>query len=995
MSSPRLPLRRTLLSVFLAAGLAHPVFAAPPAPAAAAQSQGLLRGQIVNAQSRQPIAGARVTAQGMSAAVQSVSLDVVSDADGRFQATLPAGEFGLTVQADGFDLLIQDGLAVRNGATVETTLALGAPAAAADLTGNGQAGANEAVSPDVGISPAAGVSPAPGSTQTLGGVNVRGSYQRGGEALYLDEKRASPVVAETLGAEQIARTGDSDVATTLKRVTGLTLVDGRFVYVRGLGERYSSVALNGAPIPSPDPTRRVVPLDLFPTDLLDGVVVQKGYTPDMPGEFGGGAVLLRTRDIPSKFFVRVSGTLGYHDGTTFDDGYSYEGGGHDWTGHDDGTRELPASLAAATAGGQVLRPQTPLNPNGATAAELERYGEDVAASGYGVNRETLGPDMGLSAAIGNRWNIGETSKFGFTAAVRYNQAWDRNEEVRRTFQASSAGLEPADELAIDDTRRNIDFSAFLNLGYEINPQHRFNATSVLLRQSEDRVKLSEGIQDEQEARFTELRWTENQLFAQQLGGNHVFPAAHDLSLDWQYTWARATRDEPDTRKYRYDRDSDGALSFSPRSDSNQMTWAELDDYQRDLNIKGKLPFDFSAATLDVSFGGERLERERDANLRSFSFSASGPRARDPAILALPVDQVLSPENIGEEGFVLTESTLPTDNYAARQDLTAFFLGIDANIAQKYRIALGARREKNDQAVTTFSLSNPEAPPVVAGENANSTLPAAAFTWAYSEDAQLRASYSKTLSRPDFRELSPAPYLDPLLDVQVVGNPDLITAGIRNYDLRWEYYFSPVESFSVGAFLKEFDNPIEKTRLPGSGVLLSLDNAQSARNYGIELDVSKGLEFVADWPGFRHVHGDWANWTVGFNYARIKSSIQLDPLDASFQTNLNRPMQGQSPYVANLQIGHQAGDGSREATLLYNVSGRRIAAVGVAGQPDIYEEAFRQLDFQYRRNLGDDWSFKLRLRNLLDPAVRYTQGPETTREYRKGRALMLSLEWKPR
>ncbi|WP_386068399.1 TonB-dependent receptor domain-containing protein [Tahibacter sp. UC22_41] len=422
---------------------------------------------------------------------------------------------------------------------------------------------------------------------------------------------------------------------------------------------------------------------------------------------------------------------------------------------------------------------------------------------------------------------------------------------------------------------------------------------------------------------------------------------------------------------------------------------ELSDYQRDLSVKGKLPFDFDTATLDLSFGGERTERNRDASLRSFSFSAAGPIARDPAVLALPIDQVLSPDHIGEDGFVLSESTLPTDNYFARQDLTAFFLGIDTNIAQKYRIAVGARRERNDQAVTTFSLSNPEAPPVVAGENTSSTLPAAALTWAYSENAQLRASFSKTLSRPDFRELSPAPYLDPLLDVQVVGNPDLVTAGIRNYDLRWEYYFSPVEAFSIGAFLKEFENPIEKTRLPGSGVLLSLDNAQSARNYGIELDVSKGLEFVADWPGFRHIHGDWANWSVGFNYARIKSSITLDPLDASFQTNLERPMQGQSPYVTNLQLGHQAGDGSSEATLLFNVSGRRIAAVGVAGQPDIYEEAFRQLDFQYRHALADDWSFKLRLRNLLDPAVRYTQGDKTTREYRKGRALMLTLEWKPR
>lgn len=951
----------------------------PPAAEATTQSQGLVRGQVVAGTGAQPVAAARVTVQGMSEAVRDVSIEVVSDDQGRFQVSLPAGEFGLTAEAAGYDLLIQDGLLVRAGAEIPVRLTLGGTAS---------------VTPEATVSPDVGVAPAADGTQTLGGVDVRGSYQRGGTALYLDEKRASPVVAETLGAEQIARTGDSDAATTLKRVTGLTLVDGRFVYVRGLGERYSSVSLNGAPIPSPDPTRRVVPLDLFPTDLLDGVVVQKGYTPDMPGEFGGGAVMLRTRDVPGKFFARVNATLGYQDGTSFDDGYTYEGGGRDWTGHDDGQRELPASLAAATAGGRVLRPQTPLNPDGATSAQLERYGEDVAAAGYGVRRETLPPDAGFSAAVGNRWAIGDTSRLGFIAALRYQQGWDRNEEIRRTFQASSAGLEPADRLQIDDTRRQVDLSAFLNLGYEINQQHRFSATSILLRQTEDRTKLSDGVQDDQEALFSELRWTENQLFAQQFGGTHLFPAAHDLALDWQYTWARATRTEPNTRKYRYDRDSQGELAFSQRSDSNLMSWAELDDHQRGLNLKGKLPFDFNAGTLDIAFGAERVERDRDASLRSFSFSAAGPLARDPATLALPVDQVLSPANIGEDGFVLTESTLPTDNYSATQTLTAAFLGIDANLAQMYRIALGVRREKNDQAVTTFSLSNPDAPPVVAGENTGSTLPVAAFTWAYDEKAQLRAGYSETLSRPDFRELSPAPYLDPLLDVQVVGNPELVSAGIRNYDLRWEYYFSPVESLSVGTFLKEFDNPIEKTRLPGTGVLLSLDNARSARNYGVELDVTKGLEFVADWPGFRSVHGDWANWTLGFNYARIKSSIQLDPRSASFQTNLDRPMQGQSPYVTNLQIGHHSGDGSRETTLLYNVSGRRIAAVGVAGQPDIYEEAFRQLDLQYRRDLGSDWSLKLRLRNLLDPVARYTQGSEITREYRKGRGVLLTLEWKP-
>ncbi|MEO8671165.1 MAG: outer membrane beta-barrel protein [Tahibacter sp.] len=873
----------------------------------------------------------------------------------------------------------------------------GSPCQAQAQVTDGAAASDAAVTSIESTEPPAGQASAEKKdTAQLGGIRVQGTFKRGDDSLYLDEKRTSPVVAEALGAEQIARTGDSDVATTLKRVAGLTLVDGHFVYVRGLGERYSSVTLNGAQIPSPDPTRRVVPLDLFPTDLLDGVVIQKAYTPDMPGEFGGGTVQLRTRDIPSGYVAKLSGTVGYQQDATFHDGLTYHGGAHDWTGHDDGTRGVPGSLAAATAGGTVLRPQSPFNPNGATPADLERYGEDLAKGGFATESESLDPESGLSGAIGNRFDLGETSKFGFLAAARYNQAWHHNDEVRRTFQASNAGLELADDLAIDDTRRNVDFSAFLNLGFQLNPQHRFSATSVLLRQTEDRTKVSTGNQDDTEGRTTELRWTENQLFAQQLNGAHLFPSAHDLALDWQYTWARATREEPDTRRYRYDVDpNDDTLTFSQRSDSNLISYATLDDHQRDLNLKAKLPFDFAdGSTVDLSAGVDRVTRDRNAAIRSFTFNAAGPEARDPALLPLPIDQILNAAHIGPNGFVLTETTLPTDNYFANQTLTAAFVGVDANIAGKYRFALGARREKNDQDVTTFSLSNPDAPPVVARDDASQVLPAAAFTWAYSEMAQLRASFSKTLSRADFRELSPAPYLDPLLDVQVVGNPDLKTTHLKNYDLRWEYYFSPIESFSIGTFLKEFSDPIEKTRLPGSGTLLTLDNALSARNYGIELDVSKGLEFVSDWRGFRSIHGDWANWYVGFNHARIHSSIHLDPLDAGFQTNLSRPMQGQSPYVTNLQIGHRKGDGSNEATLLYNISGRRIAAVGVAGQPDIYEEAFNQLDFQYRRDLDAAWSFKIRLRNLLDPNVHYTQGAGTTREYRKGRSILLSLEWKP-
>src|SRR5690606_11173728 len=208
--------------------------------------------------------------------------------------------------------------------------------------------------------------PADASVSELSGVTVQGTYQTGDRTLYLDERRMATGVTEALGAEQIARTGDSDVAATLKRVTGLTVVDGKYIYVRGLGERYSKVLLNGAPIPSPDYTRRVVPLDLFPTELLDGVVVQKSYGPGLPGEFGGGSVVLRTREVPTRFFFRAKGTLGWSDGTTFEDGLRYDGGDSDWTGRDDGNREMPSGLADAISGGRFLRPQSPANPGGAT-----------------------------------------------------------------------------------------------------------------------------------------------------------------------------------------------------------------------------------------------------------------------------------------------------------------------------------------------------------------------------------------------------------------------------------------------------------------------------------------------------------------------------------------------------------------------------------------------------------------------------------------------------
>jgi hypothetical protein len=823
-------------------------------------------------------------------------------------------------------------------------------------------------------------------------VTVQGTYQTGDETLYLDERRSTSTISEALGAEQIARTGDSDVASTLKRVTGLSVIDGKYVYIRGLGERYSNVLLNGAPIPSPDYTRRVVPLDLFPTELLDGVIVQKSYGPGLPGEFGGGSIVLRTSEVPHKFFFRAKGTLGYADGTTFEDGLRYSGGAKDWTGRDDGNREMPAALADAISDGRFLRPQSGSNPDGATPAELQDYGRGLAGAGYGMHDKRIGPDTGYSIGIGNGFDLGNDVRLGVIAATRYQQSWDSVEERRHTYAANNSGLSPVAEQDVDATTREIDASFFVGLGLDIGMNHRIGLTSMLLRQTGDRAKITDGVSDSVESRFHELRWTENELRADQLGGHHVLPNLHDLELDWQYTRAEAGREEPNTRRWRYDYAGD-TLEFSRRSDANSQGFGELADSQDNVQLKAMLPFDFSdGSTFAVSAGAGRSTRDRASSIRNFTFELApgSPLAADPDFWRLPIDQILAPGNISPEGFVLREVTRATDNYSATQELDSAYFNADFNYRGKVRLALGARHERNDQEVTTFSIVNPSAPPLVSRERASDWLPAAAFTWIHSENAQLRAGFSRTLARPDFRELSRAPYTDPELDIDTIGNPDLKSTGIRNIDLRWEYYFSESDSLSIGAFDKKFEDPIERLRLPGSTPLLSFANAASAHNYGIEFDAYKGLGFLNEyWKGV-----DLSNVHVGFNYARIKSNVELDAQSASYQTNLSRPMQGQSPYVVNVQLGYEDPDATFDTNLMFNRSGRRISEVGVQGQPDIYEESFDSLDFQFRHRMARDWRWTVRLRNLLDPKVQFTQGGFSTREYSKGREFLLSLEWRP-
>ncbi len=882
--------------------------------------------------------------------VSGIPKPVASDGKGRFRLKLPPGRYNVSIHAPGYNLLIKEGVMVT------------------------EAGKNE---PLVFTLTPAGFELPP--------LVVIEPHLEGSIASAMAEERNAAEVSEILGAEQIARAGDSDVAQAIKRVAGLTIVGGKYVYIRGLGERYANILINGLSIPSPDPTRRVIPVDLFPTTMIESIKVQKGFIPFMPGEFSGGLVDIRTRRSPKKFSLQVSGKIGFNTEATFAKGLRYPGGDYDWIGVDDGTREMPKSLAKALAGGAQLRPKTPFAPDGFTQEEVERFGEQLAGV-WDIRPETLPPNGRVQALLGDRHRWGDL-ELGFVALGRWGQSWKNYDEILRSFVPTASGkLALESDLKGKRTERSVKTNAYLNVDASWRKDHKIFGRVMLVRQTTDFVRRTQGFSNTEgfQLQRTRLWWVENELLDWQVGTEQRFSRLGGLGVHFLYSVANANRYAPNERLYRYDENPvTGRLEFSNKADNNMIIFSNLDDEDRSFRVDVDLPFKFWQARVEgkVAGGYWSTKKNRDSTIRRFRYIGF---VTDPDLLARPLEQILTPENIGPGKFVLSEMTRATDNYIATQDLQAYYGQGDVTLFKRFRLIGGVRVEDNLQQVTTFQLFNPAASPIVSTLEGQDVLPAAAFVWMISDKQQLRFGWSQTLSRPDFRELSPAPFTDPQTLQETVGNPDLQPAEVESYDARWEYYFSPEENLSFGIFWKTLTNPIEKVLLPGPAGLLQLQNAGNAKVYGLELDFRKFLGFLH--PRLEHVF-------IGGNYTLSKSVLKLLPENLQTLTNPKRPLQGHSKHILNFRVGYDDPDLGTQLTLLYNFPSRRISQVGALGAPDIYEEPFHQLDFVARQSIGEHWSVQLRLGNLLDSAVRFTQGEETVWLYRKGRDVSLTVNFK--
>jgi TonB-dependent receptor len=842
------------------------------------------------------------------------------------------------------------------------------------------------------------VEPSPTDVESSGEmsvVSVVAKRMKLGRSFYLQERRDDVAVENILDSEAIARAGDSNAATALKRVTGVTVVGGRFIYVRGLGERYSSTLLNGATIPSPDPVRRVVPVDLFPTGIIESIVVQKSYTQNLPAEFGGGAVELRTRSVPRQNFFEAEIKLGYNDGTTGEDGLRYNGGGSDWTGYDDGTRAESDLLAQASANGTQVKEFNRFTGEGYTPEELEKIGDSLEAN-YNLYERNIKPNLGFKSSGGMRFDVGENTTLGFLAAMNYEDQWLSAVAQRTDYVVSAGELEPENDFTYNTTVRDIDLSGFLTMGAQIGDNNHLTYNLMLLRNTTDTAQRQQGFNIDAsggDIQLSELEWHERALLTNQFLGAHIFPAAWDLTMKWQYTLSEATSDLPDTRTYRYDpytlTPQEDDLIFSLRNDSNQRRWSNLNDEADDWQVNLVQPLRFwDTIDLSLDAGIAGLDRSRNSSIRRYAFISKGPVSGSVDLRLNPnPDEIIFDDTILPQGWQINEVTIATDAYTASQDLDAWYFG--SEFAHEWiKLSGGVRFEQSQQDVITFDIFDAERNPVISDLDTDDAFLSLNSTFIFG-DHQVRLNYGETINRPDFKELSPSLYKDPTLDRIVIGNPNLVAAYLDNYDLRWDYYFTADQFVSLGAFYKEFTNPIESVILAGAEQITTFSNAESAENIGIEFEFYTTLEKFNAWFGESDT---WDKLYVSTNYAWIDSEITLSDDNAAIQTSDSRPLQGQSPYVWNFQLGYDDAENRINASILYNVFGERIVDVGVNGAPDIYEQPRPQLDFIYSQFFYDNWRVKFQAKNLLNPEIELTQGDKTRLEFDVGREYSISLQW---
>ncbi len=809
-------------------------------------------------------------------------------------------------------------------------------------------------------------------------------------------RKNSDVIQDNYSSAEMRKFNISDAAGALKKVTGTTISNGKYVYVRGLGDRYSLSQLNGIVIPSSDPYRNGAQLDLIPTNFLDNIITSKTFTPDQPGNFTGGNVNIQTKDFPETFTMTFSASAGYNTQNNLINNFLAEPDlGNDYWGYGKQNRELPSVLLSDKVEDLgILNQSLSQKPRDGEAGSGE-IASLIDQSIRSMNNDFT-PDQvetpldhGFGISLGNQFDLGGDMKLGLTANAAFKQEYrhlDRFQKANWQLRdINSNSLHNLGDFEETNSTQTPSLNGMLGLALRLAPGHTIKS-NVLYSHTADKVGRS--VEGERPDNLIDplmligrsISFREREMRNLQFSGKHVFTGLNNLELDWNTSFAQLSSDEPDTRFFEYQYNTETEESIIPASNIQIPFhfWRDLDDkqqaYKLDLtypaNDRLKLKMGGLYTNKDRTFSEYRYQTQRETWFitqgQIFEFYNADAFDGD-------IDAYLSDSNIGDMGSLPSEIaaqlpeteeerqvlglrmidvTVPRNSYDGSERIAAGYIMGTYKFSDKLKAIGGLRYEDTDINVAsrdTFLDIDERVGEIKSGD----FLPSMNIVYSPRESMNIRASFTKTLARPNLREIAPFTAFDPLIKETYFGNAQLDKTDITNYDLRWEWFPSSGEVFAISAYYKDFQNPITLFYRKAPNPEIQYTNVPSANLFGLEFEVKKNLEFI-----------NYALRNVKFstNVALIESSS--DARQSIDSDVAERPFEGQAPIVANTALIYSDAEKGIDAVLSWNMIGDRLKIIGREGTPDIYERGRSQLDFSLSYKIGDV-GIRFSAQNLLD------------------------------
>lgn len=787
------------------------------------------------------------------------------------------------------------------------------------------------------------------SVASLEGVTVSANRRTNTDLSVINSIKKAEVVASGISAQQITRSQDKDASEVVKRIPGVSVIGNKYIRIRGLNERYNYVQLNETAAPSMETDVRSFSFDIVPSSLIERILIFKSPAPDLPGDFSGGVVKITTKSIPEESFVEFSYSPGYRDGTSFREFRHQANGNFYWTGFNDGKHDLPSDFPSD------LRKSNP--------QELVTAGRSLPNSWVPV-KSSAGLNQSFTLTGGLRFKRNKTDIGNITALIYSNSKSVRQAE-RYDYMQYDTGNDKSTLLFsfIDQ-----EYSNNIRTGFLHNWTFRFNSNNLIEfknfynQLSQQQYVLRTGIHYD----FNYV--PENHSFDQvyrgiytgQLSGQHNL-AGQKLSLKWIGAYNLSYRNQPDYRRYRSDVDTveNTKTLYIPLGSASSYFLGRVFSDMNENSSSGEISVSYKPEFKDSEFapvlkvGIAAENKKRDFSARNIGYVRT--IQSDPGLQNMTIDQLFQPENINDStGIRIDEQSNPADSYQASNQQLSGYLMLTLPLKNKLTISGGLRVEMNNQALESRALTSK------IENNTIDLLPSVNISYSFNEKMLIRTAYGLTVNRPEFRELAPFGFYDFSYNLVKKGNKDLKNALIHNLDLRWEYYPSASEILMAGLFYKKFNHPIETQFVPGGGSGgikdFSYANIDGATSMGIEAEIRKSLSGI---NGLSFLN----DMSVVFNGAVIRSRVQLD--NSLVRQSLNRPMQGQSPYIINLGLYYRNMKNDLQMSLLYNVTGKYIFSIGFDVYPDIYQMPRNLLDFTITKGLGKHFELKAGISDILN------------------------------